>query len=354
MKNRETRIIEEIIARFHSKRFRKKVEHDFYHWLLLSEDWTAKDEAMMEVWSNIPHSVTRSVYRSLDAVKSRLGMAVSARKRAQLNRRGVMARVAAVLLPTVLLLGSYLVYNNAGRVELVRMDVPYGQTGYHMLADGTEVWLNAGSYLEYPVKFKGRNREVNLYGEGFFDVARDAKKPFIVHTGYMDTRVVGTEFNISCYESQRHESITVLTGQIEVTTRDEKVHSLVPNRHLTHWIESGETHIEEVDASSMICWRNNGLVFEDSTYEEMLCALSRKYDFRVTIDSAYLTGSIYRMQFINDEPLEYILDVIHSVVGLPYKLENGVLVVGSDQANAREIGLPKQAPESVIKNNKRS
>lgn len=351
MKNRELRFVEEIIKRFHYRRFSRKVVKNFHLWLLSSKDYTAKDKAMNEVWLDTPYSVTRSVYRSLAAVKARLGMGGSEKASVRLNR--VAARVAAVMVPAILMVGAYFLYDGMGNAELVRAEVACGETGYYVLADGTEVWLNSGSYLEYPAKFKGRNRNVKLYGEGFFDVAPNKRKPFIVHTEHMSTKVLGTEFNICSYDNQRHECVTVLTGRVDVTTKDNKTHNLVPDRHLIHWIEEGHTEVEEVDAASMIRWRENGLVFENSSFEDILYALQRKYNFKVMIDSANLSGALYRMQFVNGEPLNYILDVVHSVVGLPYKLENDTLIVGSDQKNALELAAARQLKDKGGKNSKK-
>ena len=341
MKNREPIFVEEIIKRFHSRRFPRKVANNFHLWLLSSRDYTAKDQAMSEVWLDTPYSVTRSAYRSLDTVKVRLGMTEPKRGSIRLNR--VAMRVAAVLLPAMLMVGAYfIVSGGAGNVEWASVEVPYGETGYYMLADGTEVWLNSGSHMEYPVEFKGRKRDVKLYGEGFFDVAGNKRKPFTVHTEHMSTKVVGTQFNVSCYGNQKHESVTVLGGQVDVTTPDNETHSLVPDRHLTHSIADGQTQIEEVDAASMIRWRENGLVFDNSTFEDILCALQRKFNFRIVIDSANFNGSLYRMQFVNGEPLDYILDVVHSVAGLPYTFEAGTLTVGSDLKNAQELAMKKR------------
>ncbi len=346
MDNQETRFVEEIIERFHSGRFSRKVWKKFHLWLLSPKDYTAKDEAMNKLWLSLPNSVTRSVYRSLDAVKSRLGMSRLLR-REPVRAGGIAARVAAVLLPAAVIVGAYfMVSGGVGKVEWASVDVPRGTTGYQELADGTKIWLNAGSRLEYPVKFKGRKRDVKLYGEGFFDVAPNKRKPFAVQTRHMTTEVVGTEFNISCYGNQKNENVTVLSGSVDVTTSDSKTHNLVPDRHLTHRIEDGHTEIQEVDAASMIRWMDDGLVFENSTLEDILCALQRKYDFKVVADPAVMTGALYRMKFVNGEPLEYMLDVVHSVAGHPYRFENGVLEVGGSLKSTQEQAMKNRLQQS--------
>jgi ferric-dicitrate binding protein FerR (iron transport regulator) len=129
--------------------------------------------------------------------------------------------------------------------------------------------------------------------------------------------------------------VTVLDGLVDVTA-GATTHSLVPDRQLTFGVEEGEARVEEVDAASLIRWRENHLIFEDCTFNDILCSLERRFDLKVAVDPKYLTDARYRMQFVSGEPLDYILDVVHSVVGLPYKLDGKELIVGSRQNNIRK------------------
>lgn len=345
MKNRDPKLIRDIIERFHPKRFSGKVTKSFHLWLIAPEDYSAKDEAMNELWNTLVSNVSRSVYHSLDAVKMRLGMIPAGKQPVPLRR--TLARVAAVMLPAAIMVGSYFIYNaTAPDMQWVKAEVPYGETACYDLADGSRVWLNAGSSLEYPVKFRGRMREVRLDGEGFFDVAPNKRKPFVVVSDHLRTTVLGTEFNICSYNNQRHECVTVVSGEVSVTTSDNKTHRLAPDRHLVHWIEEGRTEVDDCDASSMIGWLSNkGLIFENSTIEDILCGIQRTYNLKVRVDSAQLNNTIYCLRFVNGEPLDYVLEVVHSLVGLPYRLEGDMLVVGSDAANASEFRSNEIRPD---------
>lgn len=334
MKNQSPKLIQEIISRFHRKRFRAKAKSNFHLWLISQKDYVAKDMALHEVWHSIPSAVTNETFRSLHKVKIKLGMTHPRKQTIQMNR--ILARVAAVFLPVVMFIGGYFIYESMNRpAEWARMEVPYGDTAHHVLDDGTNVWLNAGSVLEYPVKFRGKQREVRLYGEGFFDVAPQKRMPFIVQTECLKTQVVGTIFNVCCYGDLDLECITVLGGQVVVTTQDNEMHELVPNNHLTYLKDGMETIVEEVDAASMICWMQNGLVFEESTYEDILHTLRRKFNIKVIVDPAHYSNTKYRLWFINDEPLEYILEVVHQLIGLSYKFENETLTVGEKTEKKR-------------------
>jgi ferric-dicitrate binding protein FerR (iron transport regulator) len=328
MNNRDPKLIREIITRFHAKRFSGKTARDFQRWLILPENYSAKDEAMNEVWDSLVSTITGSTYKSLKKVKIRLGMTSSKKSATPLRR--TMLRVAAVLLPAALVVGGYFTMQRVNdNVEWARVEVPNGQTQTYTLADGSTVCLNAGSVLEYPVEFRGRERQVKLRGEGFFKVTPDKSKPFVVTSPRLHTTVVGTEFNISAYDNQLHESVTVLSGQVDVATPEGAIHQLTPNTHLTHWIESGSTDVEEIEASSIVGWMNDELVFENSTLEDILCGIRRKYgDLKVVVDSTCLTNTAYRMKFTHGESLEYVLDVVHKVTGVRYTLNGDTLTIG--------------------------
>lgn len=337
MNNRDPRLIREIMDRFHAKRFAGKVKKDFHLWLISTEDYAAKDEAMRELWLDLADGSGRQPLDSLRAVKVKLGMIPEKKNNVTpLNR--ALARVAAVMLPVAIMIGIYFIHNAASQeMEWARIEVPYGQTGCYNLADGTCVWLNAGSSLEYPVRFRGKQREVRLCGEGFFSVAPNRRKPFVVVSDHLRTEVLGTKFNICSYAGQRYETVTVLNGEVLVTTEDDMTHDLVADRHLTHTMGDMCTDVEEVDAAAMICWMNKGLVFENCTLEDILCRLQRTYNFSVMVDQAQLTDAIYCMRFVNGEPVGYMLDVLYRLIGIPYSFENNTLVVGADKSKVSEL-----------------
>lgn len=91
-----------------------------------------------------------------------------------------------------------------------------GESKNVLLDDGTEIWLSPSSILEYSTNFRGALREVSLSGEAFFEVARDESRPFIIHSGEIETKVLGTSFNIQAYDNQDEIAVTVVTGKVKV------------------------------------------------------------------------------------------------------------------------------------------
>lgn len=106
-----------------------------------------------------------------------------------------------------------------------------GQWKNILLADGTRVWLSPASSIQYPAVFTGNTREINLSGEAFFEVAHDPAHPFIIRSGDIETRVLGTSFNIRAYDNQDDISVTVVTGKVNVTDKAKAEHvELVANQ----------------------------------------------------------------------------------------------------------------------------
>ena len=148
---------------------------------------------------------------------------------------------------SMVLLGLFAFYffntgkaENAGamvsRVEtakdgLLRITTNTGEGKSIILPDSTQIWLSPSSAIEYPEKFTGALREIKLSGEAFFEVAHDAAHPFIIHSGNIETKVLGTSFNIQAYDNQEEIKVTVVTGKVNVANTEKSEHvELVANQ----------------------------------------------------------------------------------------------------------------------------
>ena len=150
------------------------------------------------------------------------------------------------------------------------------------LGDGTRVWLNGNSQLEYPVRFLGGERVVSLRGEAYFEVAKDAAHPFIVRTESLYTKVLGTSFNIKAYAEEQEVSATLLEGSVEVSLPDETGtpagrRTLVPGMQARISAESPAISVREVVAEDAVAWREGKFVFTDEDMVTVLHTLARWY-----------------------------------------------------------------------------
>lgn len=161
--------------------------------------------------------------------------------------------------------------------------VPYGKRTSVILADGSKIWLNAGSHMIYPTAFAKDKREIHISGEAYADISRDEKKPFKIRTDKMTVEVLGTRFNVNAYEGSTTQSIVLVEGSVAVRTQDNKRAVLKPNER---YAQTNDTHrIDRVDVSNYISWVEGYYSFENEKLGVILQKLSDYYGVNITCDS---------------------------------------------------------------------
>ena len=163
---------------------------------------------------------------------------------------------------------------------------------YHLvLADGTRVWLNSDSELRFPVDFVGEERRVFLKGEAYFQVAKNAEKPFRVEAGAIQIEALGTGFDVSAYREDGKWMTTLVDGSVRVSDLGSQQQSvLVPGEQAR--LQDGVLVTEKVNVSEIIGWKEGRFVFSDLPLEEIAHQLERWYD--VEIDFQDVVVKYYR------------------------------------------------------------
>ncbi len=185
------------------------------------------------------------------------------------------------------------------------------------LPDGSRVWLNSDSRLEYPVEFGGRRREVTLSGEGYFEVVADAERPFVVRTESQTATVLGTEFNISAYDGEP-VATTLLSGSVRVEASGcEAV--LEPGQQSL--LEAGAIEVRAVNAERFAQWCRGVINIDDMSMAEILKIVARKYDVAfdgqgIEIEDIILCGSIP-----TSEKLSTVLAILTRVGDVKFKMK---------------------------------
>lgn len=207
---------------------------------------------------------------------------------------------------------NYLNNSDIDKLTYNVLTVPNGNTFKLILSDSTTVYLNAGSSLKYPVKFiKGQNRQVFLNGEGYFDVHKDKKHPFIVTNGSMDVRVLGTKFNISAYPEDKEINTVLVEGSVSLYNNEteyntESSNLLEPN-HQASWNRSNyNVTIQTVDTDIYTSWINGKLVIKKMPFKNIIQKLERHY--KVTINNTY--EHLNNLDFTATFDIESIEDVL--------------------------------------------
>lgn len=153
------------------------------------------------------------------------------------------------------------------------------------LSDGTKVWLNAASKLEYPVVFEGNERLVSLSGEAYFEVEADVQRPFFVMVDGMKVQVLGTKFNVNAYPEERQFTTTLLEGAVRVSSSKGQI-TLKPGQETAYSPKTNGLKQYEGDTESAVAWKNGIITFKNDELSAVMRDLGRWYD----VDVAYEPG----------------------------------------------------------------
>ena len=158
--------------------------------------------------------------------------------------------------------------------------VPRGGEYMLELSDGTKVWLNSDSELRFPITFVGDRRSVEIEGEAYFEVAKDAKKPFTVQFMSSSVTVLGTSFNIRAYPEEKRSQTTLAEGSVRIYSPGSSM-LLKPGEQAEVSALSGEMVKQEVEVKNFTSWKDGRFVFEQQPLEDIMRTLERWYDIRV-------------------------------------------------------------------------
>lgn len=212
------------------------------------------------------------------------------------------------------------------------LKVPYGKKFKVVLADGTKVHLNSGTSLKYPIGFiNGKNREVFLNGEAYFDVAKDAKNPFIVHTNEVNVRVVGTQFVISSYPEDTNINTVLVEGSVGLFKKGEEFSvesaSMLDPGHKATWNKVEKNiSIEEVNTSDYTEWMNGKVVFNHMAFKDILKKLERHYDVSITNYNKQLDEEQFTASF-DTETIEEVLSAFNINYSIDYQINDNEILI---------------------------
>jgi transmembrane sensor len=228
------------------------------------------------------------------------------------------------------------VYQNSGlnsnKILLYNtLVVPYGKRFNIELSDGTKVSLNAGSTFRYPVQFiEGKSRQVFLDGEAFFKVAHNKKDAFLVQSGDLQTKVYGTQFNISSYKNDPVQDVVLVEGSVGVKVvkgapKESEV-LLKPNMLASHMQQSGSLVTQAVKVDKYIAWTTGVLFFKEERFGDILRRLQRHYDVEInnkntTLEEVRFTGTF------DVESITQVLDVFRTYGSMHYCVKGNKITI---------------------------
>lgn len=232
--------------------------------------------------------------------------------------------------------GSQIVYKNNGtsNEELIynTLTVPYGKRFDLLLSDGTQVTLNSGTSLKYPVQFlKSSNRQVFLDGEAFFNVAKDSVNPFIVITNELNVRVLGTQFNLSSYPEDQFVNTTLLEGSVSVynkqDTFDSSNASLLEPGFKAEWNKyNKQILVEEADIAMHTDWLNGKIILRHVPFKNIVKKLERHYNVEIVNHNLQLNEELFTASF-DIETIDQVMATFSKTYPIEYNIVNKQITI---------------------------
>ena len=215
-----------------------------------------------------------------------------------------------------------------GEVEYNTLVVPQGCEFNIVLADGSRVWLNAGSSLRYPEAFSRDERKVFLSGEAYFEVEHDESTPFIVNTEVMDLQVLGTSFNIKAYDNENTVVTTLVSGKIrqEFPNVGKKI-VLTPSRQSVFDRVSGKLETKQADIQETLAWREGKIIANNELLEDIFRQLSRWYDFKVVYTLPSLKDIRFYLHSNRYAEVRTILEHLQTTKGIRFTYAENTIYV---------------------------
>ncbi|RIJ50547.1 FecR family protein [Maribellus luteus] len=266
-------------------------------------------------------------------------------------------KIAAIIV--MILLTAFLINSISNRNQSVpwyEVQASMGSTSRILLADSSIVWLNAGSKLKLAPDFNQKSRRVYLSGEAFFDVKKNKKQHFIVHTSNIFIKVLGTQFNIKSYPDDNIIETTLKEGSIQIfdtKNADKQLLTLEPNQKASYIKEKGKiltsdikkeiTEIQNknevieyrkaniiiashVNTSHYTSWKEGQLIFKNESLEKIIKVLERKYNVTIVSDNKHVNQIKITANFKN-ESIEQVMFALQLTASFKYSIDKNTIYI---------------------------
>lgn len=311
-----------IITKFLQKKTTQEELAELNNWL--KED-PENENLLSEAYNiyKITHSTPQPLYPDTEVAWKKINQKITSQvpaKRTLSVRIRYVAAVAAIFIVAF----SYLWISNESKNSIISQQytevvTPMGQKTMVVLSDSSIVWLNSGSSLKYKGNFNLQEREVVLKGEAYFDVKKNASKPFRVKTGILNVDVHGTAFNIKNHENDDFQEITVAEGRVGISDKTGEIRQLTYGDQALFNKNTKIIVFTKSKPEIVSAWKNNELIFDNTPMEEAIKYMERWYGVKITLDKAMKGKHNYTFK-IKTESLRELLEMIKVMTPLEYEI----------------------------------
>lgn len=359
----------DLLARYLAQEATEAEKHQVWQWLNQSAANKKFFAELEELWQTTSRAAAFGLFdKEMEQKKfmRKLNVHISSKSNAKIpdlepDTSWQGWRIAAIILAFVCVGSIFMLLfkSKPSSVSYSVITTPLGQRSVVQLSDGSKVWLNAGSKLKYPDQFNSKLREVFLEGEAFFNVAKNAQMPFIVHTSDINIRVLGTEFNVKSYPDEGIIETTLVSGAVDIESpgKNETLFKLKPNQKAVYRKKKVEKEaslpekisdsfadlpkvtplktdfkIHEANVEAETAWTDGVLVIRREPFETLAVKLERKYD----LDFVFIDTTLKDLRIsgtIKDVSIEQVLDGLKLTAPITYKLKDKTVMIYENKAS---------------------
>ena len=305
---------------------------------------------MHSVWETTePQAGGSDVSRLWGEVAGKAGIAAGSDAARNRGRQGIGGRLVEWFQPqpklaryyaaaAVLLIVSSLAYYGSRETGILPSSretrwltqaVESGTGDVLTLSDGTRIRLDAGSTLRYPESFRGDERPVFLSGEGYFEVAPDADRPFRVRLEHAVVEVLGTRFNVRAWQPEQRVTVAVAEGKVALISGQEKKAVEIGTGQMSTLSESGPpSEPRPADIDIHLGWMRRAAFFDDAPLRDVLFQLERWYDVQFTLEDTSMAAERLTMH-VEAKSLDSVLELISALTGLDCRRDDGRVLLAS-------------------------
>ena len=312
--------------------------HALLHWLKSPDNHAELDLVVKPLWETIDKNMSRPEGEKEKELHEEVSLLLSGVKRKDRkisnpivrdkNRLNGFYRIAAILI-----LAFSVTFGLVKVLDRPSPQLTYtekvsnkGEKKNIVLSDGTKIILNSDTRLRIPADFNKEERVLEMEGEGFFDVAPNPDKPFIIKSGETRVRVLGTSFDFKSYKEDDFIKLTVSTGKVRVNVDDQDLQlSVSPNEHLSVNKIDGNVSKETIQENNYIKWIQGSLYFNKEPNREVIKTINRTYNRKVILQCK---NRDYKITGTHDnKSIEAVIEAICFTTGLHSRQEGDNIII---------------------------
>jgi ferric-dicitrate binding protein FerR (iron transport regulator) len=207
------------------------------------------------------------------------------------------------------------------------INVTTGKNANLVLPDGTKVWLNARTTINYPSSFGKNKRDIFLDGEAYFEVESDESRPFIVHAKTYDINVLGTKFNIDAYSFRHDFVVSLMEGSLKISSATDSGNSLLLKPSQLAYLANNTMHSAPITDYNPYRWREGLICFDNILFPELMKLFEKYYDINICIENDLVKSYICTGKFRQIDGIDYALNILKKDINFKYKREENSNII---------------------------